>query len=226
MHIGTGNYNPKTARLYTDLGLFTADPEIGADVAEMFNSLTGYARPRSYRKVLVAPFNLQEGLLARDRADDRVALARDARADPDEDELAARRAVDPRALPRLAGRACEVELNVRGICGLRPGVPGVSENIRVVSVVGPLPGALAHLLLRAPRRGRDVYIGSADLMPRNLYNRVELVAPILTTRRFAPSSSTCSTARSPTTPTPGCSARTAAGPGGGRTASRATCSAS
>ena len=79
VHIGTGNYNPKTARIYTDLGLFTADPEIGADIAEMFNSLTGYARPRSYRKVLVAPFNLQKGLLGRDRADDRVALGRDAR---------------------------------------------------------------------------------------------------------------------------------------------------
>ena len=78
-HIGTGNYNPKTARLYTDLGLFTADPEIGADIAEMFNYLTGYARPRRYRKVLVAPFNLQEGILRRDRADDRVALARAAR---------------------------------------------------------------------------------------------------------------------------------------------------
>ena len=103
-HIGTGNYNPKTARLYTDFGLFTADPEVGADLAEMFNYLTGYSRPRGYRRVLVAPFNLQDGNPARDRAHDRVALTRSAGSDPDEDERAPRRPLDPGALPGVAGR--------------------------------------------------------------------------------------------------------------------------
>ena len=136
VHIGTGNYNPKTARLYTDLGLFTADPEIGADIAEMFNYLTGYARPRGYRKVAGRALQPPGGDPRRDRAHDRGALRRAAGADPDEDELAARRALDPGPLPRLAGRRPRSSSTCAGSAPCGPGVPGVSENIEVVSVVG------------------------------------------------------------------------------------------
>ena len=128
-HIGTGNYNPKTARLYTDLGLFTADPEIGADIAEMFNYLTGYSRPRRYRKVLVAPFNLQEGILQRDRADDRGALARA----PARIRMKMNSLLDApsiRALYRASQAGVPVELNVRGICALRPGIRGSRRTSR------------------------------------------------------------------------------------------------
>ncbi len=177
VHIGTGNYNPKTARIYTDLGLFTCDPEIGADIAEMFNSLTGYARPRSYREVLVAPFSLQKGLL--DEIE-RTIEAHSAAA-PSRIRLKMNSLLDApmiRALYRASQAGVEVEINVRGICGLRPGVPGVSDNISVVSVVGRF---LEHSRIYSFERHGEpasVYIGSADLMPRNLYNRVELVAPI------------------------------------------------
>jgi polyphosphate kinase len=177
VHIGTGNYNPKTARIYTDHGLFTADPEIGADIAEMFNSLTGYARPRSYRKVLVAPFNLQSGMLEEiertieshsDETPARIRLKMNSLLD----------ATMIRALYRASTAGVEVKLNVRGICALRPGVPGVSENIEVTSVVGRF---LEHSRICSfERHGEEesMYIGSADLMPRNLYNRVELVTPV------------------------------------------------
>ena len=152
VHIGTGNYNPKTARIYTDLGLFTADPEIGADIAEMFNSLTGYARPRSYRKVLVAPFNLQSGLLDGDRADDRVALGRDPGADPAEDELAARRALDPGALPGLAGGGRGGDQRARDLRPASRASPASRRTSTVDLGRRPLPRALADLLVRAPRR--------------------------------------------------------------------------
>jgi polyphosphate kinase len=176
VHIGTGNYNPKTARLYTDLGLFTANPEIGDDIAEMFNYLTGYARPSGYRKVLVAPFNLKDGIVGEvERTIEAHTRGRQARIRMKMNSL-----LDPlciRALYRASQAGVEVDLNVRGICALRPGVPGVSENIRVVSVVGRF---LEHSRIFSFERPDDtrVYIGSADLMPRNLYNRVELVAPV------------------------------------------------
>jgi polyphosphate kinase len=176
VHVGTGNYNPKTAALYSDLGLFTVDPEIGADVAEMFNYLTGYGRPRRSRKVLVAPFNLQQGTLSEiestieAHADDRPARIR----------MKMNSLLDApsiRALYRASQAGVKVELNVRGICALRPGVPGVSENIEVVSIVGRF---LEHSrIFSFERNGEErIYIGSADLMPRNLYNRVELVTPV------------------------------------------------
>jgi polyphosphate kinase len=176
VHIGTGNYNPKTARLYTDLGLFTADPEIGSDIAEMFNYLTGYSRPRGYRKVLVAPFNLQEEILAE------VARTVEAHSPerPARIRMKMNALLDPpsiRALYRASAAGVRVELNVRGICALRPGVPGVSENVEVVSVVGRF---LEHSRIFAFERDgvEHVYIGSADLMPRNLYNRVELLTSV------------------------------------------------
>ena len=176
VHIGTGNYHPKTARLYTDFGLFTTDEEIGADVADLFNFLTGYARPRGYRKVLVAPAHLRDGILAeiestierhREHGDGRIALKMNSLVDQQCIE----------ALYRASQAGVPVDLNVRGICCLRPGVEGVSDNIRVNSIVGRL---LEHSRIYGFQRGEDwsVYIGSADLMPRNLDKRVELVTPV------------------------------------------------
>jgi len=177
VHVGTGNYHANTARLYTDFGLFTCDEEIGADVADMFNFLTGYARPRGYRKALVAPNHLREGILAEiertieahsPESPGRIAMKMNALVD--------RACI--RALYRASQAGVRVDLNIRGICCLRPGVPGVSENVHVVSVVGRF---LEHARIFAfLRHGEDpvTYIGSADLMPRNLDTRVELVAPV------------------------------------------------
>ncbi len=175
-HVGTGNYHPKTARLYTDLGLFTTDPEICADIAEMFNYLTGYARPTSYRKALIAPYNLADDLLAEiERTIESHTAERPARIRMKMNSL-----LDPRmiqALYRASQAGVPVELNVRGICALTPGVPGVSERISVVSVLGRF---LEHSRIYCFERNgeRRVYTGSADLMQRNLYKRIELVIPI------------------------------------------------
>jgi polyphosphate kinase len=176
VHIGTGNYHPKTARLYTDFGLFTADEEIGADVAEMFNFLTGYGRPAEYRKVLVSPTTMRDRIIEeiettveahRAGKEARIALKMNSLVD----------AACIRALYEASRAGVRVDLNVRGICCLRPGVPGVSENIRVISIVGRF---LEHSRVYAFQRGEDtrVLMGSADLMPRNLDSRVELVTPV------------------------------------------------
>jgi polyphosphate kinase len=176
VHIGTGNYHPKTARLYTDFGLFTADPDVGADVAEMFNFLTGYGRPAVYRKVLVSPTTMRERIVeeiertveAHEAGEEaRIALKMNALVD----------AGCIRALYAASQAGVRIDLNVRGICCLRPGVPGVSENIRVLSIVGRF---LEHSRIYAFQRGAEtrVLMGSADLMPRNLDSRVELVAPV------------------------------------------------
>jgi polyphosphate kinase len=176
VHIGTGNYNPATARLYTDFGLFTTDQEIGADVADMFNFLTGYARPRRYRKVLIAPAHMRDGILAEIEA---TVAAHErgerARIAMKMNQLVDRRCIE--ALYRASMAGVPVDLNVRGICCLRPGVPGVSENVRVVSIVGRF---LEHSRIYSFERGDEhrVFIGSADLMPRNLDTRVELLAPV------------------------------------------------
>jgi polyphosphate kinase len=176
-HIGTGNYNPKTARLYTDLGLFTADPGIGADIAEMFNYLTGYARPRRYRKALVAPFNLQAGILREiERTIEAHSPERPARIRMKMNSLLDAPSI--RALYRASQAGVRVELNVRGICALRPGIPGVSQNVEVVSVVGRFLEHSRIYSFERPGEAEQVFIGSADLMPRNLYNRVELVTPV------------------------------------------------
>jgi len=176
LHIGTGNYNAKTARLYTDFGLFTCDDEIGADVADMFNFLTGFARPRSYRRVLVAPAHLRNGII--EEIERTVAMAREGR--PTRIRMKMNSLVDReciQALYRASQAGVPIEINVRGICCLKPGVPGVSERVRVVSVVGRF---LEHSRIYAFERDGEntVYIGSADLMPRNLDTRVELVTPI------------------------------------------------
>ena len=176
VHIGTGNYHPQTARLYTDFGLFTCDEQIGADVADMFNFLTGYARPRRYRKELVAPNFLRDGMIAEiERTVSAHEEGRPARIAMKLNSLVDRRCI--RALYRASQAGVPVDLNIRGICCLVPGVPGVSENIRVNSVVGRF---LEHSRIFAFQRNGEtkVYIGSADLMPRNLDTRVELVTPV------------------------------------------------
>ncbi|WP_255526319.1 polyphosphate kinase 1 [Solirubrobacter deserti] len=176
LHVGTGNYNAKTARLYTDFGLFTCDEQLGNDVADMFNFLTGFARPRGYRKVLVAPAHMRQGFI--DEVDKTIAAHAEGQAC--RIRLKMNSLVDKesiRALYRASQAGVEVEINVRGICCLKPGVPGVSENVRVVSVVGRF---LEHSRIFAFDRPDDplVYIGSADLMPRNLDTRVELLTPV------------------------------------------------
>jgi polyphosphate kinase len=176
VHIGTGNYHSATARLYTDFGLFTTDEQIGADVADMFNYLTGYGRPLHYRKVLMAPDHLREGII--EQIERTIAAHSDehpARIAMKMNSLVDGRCI--RALYAASQAGVRVELNVRGICCLRPGVPGVSENIRVVSIVGRL---LEHSRIYAFERDGEhtIYIASADLMPRNLDHRVELAVPI------------------------------------------------
>ncbi|HSS33052.1 MAG TPA: polyphosphate kinase 1 [Solirubrobacterales bacterium] len=176
VHIGTGNYHQKTARLYTDFGLFTADPDIGADVAEMFNFLTGYGRPAVYRKVLVSPTTMRDRMI--EEIESTVAAheaGEEARIVLKMNSLVDAGCI--RALYAASQAGVRVDLNVRGICCLRPGVEGVSENISVVSVVGRF---LEHSRVYTFQRGEEtrVLMGSADLMPRNLDSRVELVAPV------------------------------------------------
>jgi polyphosphate kinase len=176
VHIGTGNYHPKTARLYTDFGLFTCDEQIGADVADMFNFLTGYARPRRYRRVLVAPNFLRDAMIGEiERTVGAHEEGRPARIALKMNSLVDRRCI--RALYQASQAGVPIDLNIRGICCLVPGVPGVSETIKVNSVVGRF---LEHSRIFAFQRDNEtkVYIGSADLMPRNLDTRVELVTPV------------------------------------------------
>ena len=175
-HIGTGNYNPKTARLYTDIGLFTADADIGADVAEMFNFITGYGRPADYRKVLVSPTTMRKQIREEiERTIEAQRSGKTARIAMKMNSLVDARMI--RALYEASQAGVKVDLNIRGICCLRPGIPGVSENISVSSVVGRF---LEHSRIYIFHRGDEprVYIGSGDLMPRNLDHRVELVVPI------------------------------------------------
>jgi polyphosphate kinase len=176
VHIGTGNYHATTARLYTDFGLFTCDEAIGSDVADMFNVLTGFGRPQSYRKVLIAPRALRDGIL--EEIQKTVEAHREGK--PARIRMKMNSLVDGRcirALYRASQAGVAIELNPRGICCLRPGVEGVSDTIRVVSIVGRF---LEHSRVYAFERGDEqrVLIGSADLMPRNLDRRVELVAPV------------------------------------------------
>ncbi len=175
-HIGTGNYNPATARIYTDIGLFTSDPEITQDISELFNYLTGFSRQTHYRKLLVAPINLREGILERiERETERHRQDGDGRIVFKLNSL-----VDPEVIDALyeASRAgVKIDLIVRGICCLRPGAPGLSENIRVISIVGRF---LEHSRVFYFRHGGEsqVLIGSADLMRRNLDRRIEVLVPI------------------------------------------------
>lgn len=175
-HISTGNYNSKTARVYTDIGLLTSSPSIGADLTDLFNALTGFSRQRLYRKLLVAPANMRlrfleminrEAANAREGKPARIVAKMNALVDVETIE----------ALYAASQAGVEIELIVRGICCLRPGIPGVSERIRVVSIVGRF---LEHSRLFYFANGGDdqFYFGSADWMPRNFDRRVEAIAPI------------------------------------------------
>jgi polyphosphate kinase len=176
VHIGTGNYNPSTARLYTDLGLFTCREDLAEDVADLFNHLTGFARPPRYRKVLVAPAHLRNGILGEiDRAVEGHTPDSPSRVVMKMNSIIDGPVIS--AIYRASQAGVQVDLIVRGIAGLRPGVPGVSENVRVISIVGRF---LEHARIVAITvGGRTGYlIGSADMMARNLDNRVELLAPV------------------------------------------------
>jgi polyphosphate kinase len=176
VHIATGNYNPVTSSVYTDLGLLTANEEIGADATELFNFLTGYSRQKEYRQLLVAPVNLRERMLALIRREiEHCKAGRTARIVVKINRLADTKVI--RALYEASQAGVRIDLIVRGICMLRPGVPGLSENISVRSIVGRL---LEHSRIFYFANGGDeeIYIGSSDWMPRNLDRRVEVVAPV------------------------------------------------
>ena len=176
VHLGTGNYNPITARIYTDLSLFTARPDIAADVSELFNHLTGYSRQRRYRKLLVAPVNMRERFLEMiSREAEWARRGKPARLILKTNTLSDEPII--RALYAAAQAGVRIDLIVRGVCCLRPNVPGVSENIRVTSVIGRF---LEHSRIYYFHNGGrfEIYCGSADLMRRNLDRRVEVLFPI------------------------------------------------
>ena len=176
VHIGSGNYNSKTARLYTDFGLLTANPEVGADVSELFNLLTGFSRQREYRKLLVAPANLKDRFLELIRREIEHARAGlPARIIAKMNALVTPEVIT--ALYEASQAGVEIDLIVRGICCLRPGVPGLSERIRVISVIGRF---LEHSRLFYFANGGEeaFFMGSSDWMPRNMDRRVEVVVPI------------------------------------------------
>jgi polyphosphate kinase len=176
VHVGTGNYNPKTARLYTDLGLLTCNPEIGADASDLFNTLTGYSRQSAYRQLLVAPGSLRSRMLALiDREITQHQAHGNGRIVAKMNALVDAQIIT--ALYRASQAGVKIDLVIRGICCLRPGVAGISENIHVISVVGRF---LEHSrIFYFHNNGQaDLYIGSADWMTRNLDRRVEAVTPI------------------------------------------------
>lgn len=176
VHLGTGNYNATTARIYTDLGLLTCDPDIGADAVELFNSLTGYSRQQQYRKLLVAPVSLRKQFLAliereiqthQEHGQGHMIFKMNALVDPQMIE----------AIYRASQAGVRIDLIPRGICCLRPGIPGLSETITVRSIIGPF---LEHNRIFYFFNGgkEEVYLGSADLMQRNLDRRIEVLFPI------------------------------------------------
>ncbi len=176
LHLATGNYNAVTAGIYTDLGLLTCDPEMGADATEMFNTLTGYSTQQFYRSLLVAPGSMRERLTALvERETEHALEGRPARLIFKMNSLVDERII--RAIYRASQAGVQVDLIVRGICCLRPGVPCVSDNIRVISIVGRF---LEHSRIYYFENGGapEVYLGSADLMPRNLDRRVEVIFPV------------------------------------------------
>ena len=177
VHLGTGNYNTLTARSYEDYGLFTADAEIAADVADLFNHLTGFGRPHTFRKLLIAPFGLREGLVERIREVRHAAEnGEEARIrikvnNLNDEELS-------EELYRASQAGAKIDIVARSICTLRPGVPGLSEGIRVRSILGRFLEHSRVFIFDAGEK-RTILMGSADLMSRNLDHRIELVAPVL-----------------------------------------------
>jgi polyphosphate kinase len=176
VHLGTGNYNPVTARLYTDLGMFTCHEEIGADVSDLFNHLTGYSAKKAYRKLLVAPHSLRTGLERLIRSE----IERHQKHGDGHLIFKMNALEDPgmiRILYEASQAGVKIDLIIRGVCSLRPGVPGVSETIQVRSIIGRF---LEHSRIFYFHNGGEelVYVGSADLMPRNLNRRVEVLFPV------------------------------------------------
>jgi polyphosphate kinase len=170
-HVGTGNYHPKTARLYEDMGLLTVDPQVGEDMSNLFNRLSGYSRAQSFRRLLVAPHSLRDGLVERiQREIDNHEQGLPAYVRLKSNSIVDEVVID--ALYRASQAGVPVDLWIRGICALRPGVPGLSENIRVRSVLGRF---LEHSRLWVFANGGEpeAWLGSADLMHRNLDRRVE-----------------------------------------------------
>ena len=185
-HVGTGNYNPKTARLYTDLGLLTCDPVVGQDLTRLFNQLSGYAPKSSFHRLLVAPRTVRTGLIQRIRREEDTARAgKEAWIKIKVNSIVDEKTID--ALYRASQAGVKIDIVERGICALKPGVPGLSENIRVRSILGRF---LEHSRIYAfcnadgpqigegPASGPEVYIGSADLMHRNLDRRVEALVRV------------------------------------------------
>ena len=186
-HVGTGNYNPKTARIYTDLGLLTCDPVVGQDMTRLFNQLSGYAPKSSFHRLLVAPRTVRSGLIQRIRREEDAARAgKEAWIKIKVNSIVDEKTID--ALYRASQAGVKIDIVERGICALKPGVPGLSENIRVRSILGRF---LEHSRIYAfansdgpqigegPAAGPEVWIGSADLMHRNLDRRVEALARIV-----------------------------------------------
>jgi polyphosphate kinase len=176
VHLGTGNYNILTARTYEDYGLFTADPDIGADVADLFNFLTGFAHTQPFRKLLVAPFTLRDGLIEQIRAVRKAAAnGEEARIRIKVNNLNDEEIINE--LYRASQEGAKIDIVSRSICTLRPGVPGLSETIRVRSILGRFLEHSRLFIFDAGDRS-SYFLGSADLMPRNLDHRIELVAPV------------------------------------------------
>jgi len=176
VHMGTGNYNPSTARIYTDFSYFTDDPSLGEDASDLFNHLTGYSEQEEYHELLVAPFSLREGILR--LIEEQTERAR--KGEPARITCKLNSLTDPRiieALYEASQAGVRIALVVRGICCLKPGLEGISENIRVVSLVGRF---LEHsrALAFGEGEGERIYLGSADLMQRNLDRRVEQLFPL------------------------------------------------
>ncbi len=173
-HIGTGNYNPKTARIYEDIGLLTASPDIGRDLTELFNSLTGYSRQQSYRNLLVAPYGVRRGIIARINAEvENAGRGRTVGIQLKANALVDEQVID--ALYRASQSGVSVDVVVRGICTLKPGVPGLSEHITVRSILGRF---LEHSRVMHFVGADEYWIGSADMMHRNLDRRVEVMAQV------------------------------------------------
>ena len=176
VHVGTGNYNSKTARLYTDLGLFTVSRSIGADITDLFNALTGFSRQRLYRKILVAPANMRDRLMEMIQRETALAsVGKKGRIIAKMNSIVDEQIIE--ALYDASRAGVQIDLIVRGICCLRPGIPGASDNIRVMSVVGRF---LEHsrLFYFANDSEPEYYIGSADWMTRNFDRRVEAIVPV------------------------------------------------